>query len=142
MDIKVEIMPSCEKKLGANWDNILGEIIGEVALQAETECKKEAPVKTGSLMRGHSTKRNGSLEASVHNNMKYWVNVVYGTSPHVIVPSGAKALYWKGAKHPVTVVHHPGNKPNNYPQRALNKVIGGGYVQKIEQQVLSKNGLI
>ena len=94
MDIKVEIMPSGEKKLGANWDNILGEIIGEVALQTETECKKEAPVRTGSLMRGHSTKRNGPLEASIHNNMNYWTYVVYGT--------------YKMAA-------------NNYPQRALDR---------------------
>lgn len=31
------------------------------------------------------------------------------SSPHRIVPKTKKALYWKGAKHPVRSVNHPGS---------------------------------
>ncbi len=33
-----------------------------------------------------------------------------GSKPHVITPKNGKALYWKGAAHPVREVHHPGTK--------------------------------
>lgn len=33
-----------------------------------------------------------------------------GSKPHVITPKNGKALYWKGAVHPVKKVNHPGTK--------------------------------
>ncbi|MCW6075474.1 hypothetical protein LAV44_09055 [Clostridium sporogenes] len=33
-----------------------------------------------------------------------------GSKPHVITPKNGKALYWKGAAHPVKKVNHPGTK--------------------------------
>ncbi|NME95358.1 hypothetical protein HF847_05040 [Clostridium cochlearium] len=33
-----------------------------------------------------------------------------GSKPHVITPKNGKALYWKGATHPVKKVNHPGTK--------------------------------
>ncbi|MCT4593178.1 MAG: hypothetical protein N4A57_02740 [Anaeromicrobium sp.] len=33
-----------------------------------------------------------------------------GSKPHIIKPKNKKALYWKGAAHPVKQVHHPGTK--------------------------------
>jgi len=37
-----------------------------------------------------------------------------GTGPHVILPRNKKALFWKGADHPVRMVNHPGTKPRPY----------------------------
>lgn len=33
-----------------------------------------------------------------------------GTPPHLIKPKNKKALFWRGAAHPVKVVRHPGTK--------------------------------
>lgn len=33
-----------------------------------------------------------------------------GSKPHIITPKNGKYLYWKGAAHPVKVVHHPGTE--------------------------------
>lgn len=33
-----------------------------------------------------------------------------GSKPHTITPKNGKALYWKGAAHPVKKVNHPGTK--------------------------------
>ena len=44
-----------------------------------------------------------------------------GTRPHTIRARGKKALYWKGAKHPVKSVRHPGSKAKPYLIPAFNK---------------------
>ncbi|AWZ48376.1 hypothetical protein C3495_05880 [Clostridiaceae bacterium 14S0207] len=54
-----------------------------------------------------------------------------GSKPHVITPKNGKALYWKGAAHPVREVHHPGTKGfntlgntlENNKERIINIVI-------------------
>ena len=33
-----------------------------------------------------------------------------GQKPHDITPKNGKALYWKGAAHPMKKVHHPGTE--------------------------------
>ncbi len=49
--------------------------------------------------------------------MKYAPFVEFGTAPHVILPVNGKALFWKGAAHPVRKVNHPGTKPNPFMER-------------------------
>ena len=44
----------------------------------------------------------------------YALWVEQGTGPHVILPKTKKALFWKGASHPVRMVFHPGTKPHPY----------------------------
>ena len=51
---------------------------------------------------------NGVLR--IGNNVKYAPFVEFPTKPHIIKPKDAKALFWKGAKHPMKAVHHPGTK--------------------------------
>lgn len=46
-----------------------------------------------------------------------------GTRPHTIVPRTKKALMWKGAAHPVRVVHHPGTRPYHVGRRALRVAV-------------------
>ena len=72
-------------------------------------------------------RKSGTLEDSIHSeNLKVkplrvengiapdkaatqgiWIEK--GREPFVIVPKRAKALWWKGAAHPVRKVNHPGN---------------------------------
>ena len=42
-----------------------------------------------------------------------------GTKAHIILPVIKKALFWKGARHPVKVVHHPGTKARPFLLRAV-----------------------
>jgi len=44
------------------------------------------------------------------HGMEYGIFLEMGTPPHEIRPKAKKALYWRGAKHPVKKVQHPGTK--------------------------------
>lgn len=80
-------------------------------------------VKTGHLRRGIANTRRG-MTATVHtSNIVYAIGVEKGTRPHVIRPKNGKALYWKGAAHPVKKVNHPGSKPKPYLIPAFEKEI-------------------
>ena len=78
-------------------------------------------VDTGHLRRGVSTDIKG-LVATIHtSNIKYAPGVEYGTKAHIIRAKNKKALYWKGAKHPVKKVNHPGSKAKPYLIPAFNQ---------------------
>ncbi|MFH2028994.1 MAG: hypothetical protein ABIJ40_00025 [Bacteroidota bacterium] len=49
----------------------------------------------------------------------YALGVEFGTRPHIIEPKTAKALYWKGAEHPVKRVKHPGTISQPFLRPAL-----------------------
>ena len=60
--------------------------------------------------------------ATVHtSNIKYAPGVEYGTKAHIIRAKNKKALCWKGAKHPVKKVNHPGSKAKPYLIPAFEK---------------------
>ena len=78
-------------------------------------------VDTGHLRRGISTDIKG-FEATVHtSNIKYAVMVEKGTRAHIIKAKNKKALYWKGASHPVKAVRHPGSKAKPFLIPAFEK---------------------
>ena len=82
---------------------------------------KNKSVATGHLRRGISTDIKG-LEATIHtSNIKYAPHVEYGTKAHIIRPKNKRFLYWKGAKHPVKQVNHPGSKAKPYLIPAFEK---------------------
>jgi len=59
-----------------------------------------------------------------------------GTSPYIIRPKNKKALYWKGALHPVRVVHHPGITANPFIERTFGQIKSP--VEKIFQNTIKK----
>jgi phage gpG-like protein len=63
------------------------------------------------------------LFADVGSNVTYAGYLEFGTRPHIIEARRKKALWWKGADHPVRVVHHPGTKPHHVLRRALDLVM-------------------
>ena len=80
-------------------------------------------VDTGHLRRGIGNFRRG-MTVTVHtSNIKYAVMVEKGTKAHIIKPKDKKALYWKGATHPVKKVNHPGSKAKPYLIPAFEKEI-------------------
>ncbi len=83
--------------------------------------KAETPMVTGKLRRGFRIQKLSSLKAIIFNRVFYGIFVHEGTKRHIIRPVIKKALFWKGADHPVKMVNHPGQKPNPFLQRAVEK---------------------
>ncbi|ENK0558006.1 hypothetical protein AB2T19_002815 [Clostridium botulinum] len=53
---------------------------------------------------------NNSYSIYLSHGVEYGEILEEGSKPHVITPKNGKALYWKGAAHPVKKVNHPGTK--------------------------------
>lgn len=96
--------------------------------------KMEAPVKTGTLRRGIRSKFS-PFRGSVESTLAYGIYVHEGTSAHIIRPIRKKALYWKGARHPVKSVRHPGTRANPFMKRGAEK--SEGQVQAIFQKAIN-----
>lgn len=54
-------------------------------------------------------------------NVPYAGFVLEGTGPHDIRPRNTQALHWTGPSGPMfaRLVHHPGTRPNPFPERAI-----------------------
>ena len=112
-------------KLSNETEEDVKKVVKNSAFNIEKNAKsnltKNKSVATGHLRRGISTdiKR---LEATIHtSNIKYAPMVEYGTKAHIIRPKNKRFLYWKGAKHPVKQVGHPGSRAKPYLIPAFEK---------------------
>jgi hypothetical protein len=94
--------------------------------------KSETPVRTGRLKNSTRFQIQGGpgdqrLEirqgAKTPEGTHYLPFVVLGTRPHTIVPRGGGVLRFEIGGRTVFAkkVNHPGNRPNKYPQRVLNR---------------------
>lgn len=79
---------------------------------------ENAPAITGYLRSSAYTSFE-PLRGEVGFKAKYAPYVHDGTGPYEIRPKNGKALFWKGAEHPVRVVHHPGIKANPFLKNAV-----------------------
>ena len=92
-----------------------------IEAKAKLNITNNGSVKTGHLRRGITTDV-GTMEVTVHtSNIKYARGVEEGTRAHIIRAKNKKALYWKGAKHPVKSVRHPGSKAKPFLIPAFEK---------------------
>lgn len=62
---------------------------------------------TGRLRRSF-TVQPSAKSVEVGTNVEYAPFLQEGTKPFLIMPKSKKALFWKGAGHPVKKVNHPG----------------------------------
>lgn len=94
-----------------------------VVLAGEAIAKREAPVKTGHLRRTITSRvERGGDRGVIGTNAPHARPVHEGSRPHIIRPRRAKALYWRGAKYPVKMVRHPGNKANPFLARTAKQL--------------------
>ena len=112
-------------KLSDKTEENVKKVLKNSAFNIEANAKKNLSsnksVVTGHLRRGITTDIKG-LEATIHtSNIKYAPMVEYGTKAHIIKAKNKKALYWKGASHPVKSVRHPGSKAKPYLMPAFEK---------------------
>jgi hypothetical protein len=94
--------------------------------------KQEAPIGKPGGGKGHPGMLRRSIYARYANFegevgpdlavTPYAYYVHEGTRPYDIRPKTKKALFWKGASHPVKVVHHPGIRANPFVARTAEKV--------------------
>jgi hypothetical protein len=100
----------------------LTEAMTRSVLIVEGNTKREAPVKTGNLRRTITSRvEQGGKRGVIGTNAPYARPVHDGSRPHIITAKRAKALYWKGASHPVRSVKHPGNKPKRALRAGASK---------------------
>lgn len=119
-----------EKKI----QNVIKNSAMTIERNAKTNLTSNKSVKTGHLRRGIVT-NIGNMEATVHtSNIKYASMVEKGTKAHIIKPKNKKALYWKGASHPVKQVNHPGSKAKPYLIPAFDKEVPY-FVEKLKEVV-------
>ena len=112
-------------KLSNESEDNVKKVVKNSAFSIEANAKsnltKNKSVATGHLRRGISTDIKG-LDATIHtSNIKYAPMVEYGTKAHIIRAKNKRFLYWKGAKHPVKKVSHPGSKAKPYLIPAFDK---------------------
>ena len=113
--------------------------------------KAETPVISGKLQKSthhRITSSGGDQVLEITQNAKtkrgvsYGIFVREGTKPHEIRPRDVKALHFfiGGREVFVMKVHHPGTKPNDYPQRAYEKVSGeiDNTVAKVNQMTAGR----
>jgi len=112
------------KTLGVKFDKETSNLIKKSALNikrsAMENLTKNKSVNTGHLRRSiNETIR--PYEAEIKANTKYALGVEDGNKPHIIRPKRGKFLFWKGARHPVKMVKHPGSKGKPYLVPAFEK---------------------
>jgi len=91
---------------------------GKIILATE---KTEVPVKTGQLRRS-ITLDYKPISVSIYPTVNYAFSVHEGTKPHVILPKGKVLAFKKNGKMIFARrVNHPGNKPNKFVERTVDK---------------------
>jgi hypothetical protein len=121
--IKIEGLDRLVRDFNKAPDIITKELTkatSDSVILAKNVMKTEAPYKTGDLRRS-ITGIHWGVRGEIKPNVAYAGYIEKGTPRHVIEPVNKKALYWKGAMHPVKRVHHPGTKANPFVQRTYEQ---------------------
>lgn len=113
--INVDLKPSFQKKVNPEtYKEALKKAITQTTFEAESRCKKECPVRTGTLMRGHSSDVK-DLEGTVSNGIEYAEYVIHGTR-------------YQSA--------------NNYPGRVVSSLKSQNYATKAFKSALKSTGVL
>ena len=124
--IKIEGLDTLKKNIAQSPQIVhqeLSNFVKTTVNMIRPMMRREVPFASGKLSQNIQSKSNG-LQGEVGPNLSavpYAIFVHSGTKPHEIRPTTKKALYWKGALHPVKVVRHPGTKPNKFVDRTASE---------------------
>ena len=114
IDVNVDFLNGFYNKLNVDaFQNSTEQLVEKLTTELEEECIVECPVDTGYLRDSHYTVLNG-FESSVGNSADYVQYVINGTSKQA---------------------------PNNFPSRALNKVITETYIRLLFEDYMRYNGI-
>ena len=118
-------------------DNALNKSINLI----ERNVKKRTPVGKSGFLRASIGGASGwrwvrGWTASIGTSLKYAIYVHDRTRPHIILPKQKQALSWKGAKHPVKSVQHPGTKAQPFMSKGVAASLSG--IRKIFEQAMQR----
>lgn len=99
------------------------EMMQKVGLTIVSEAKRIVPHKTRNLSRSIHVVQVGKGFVEVEAGADYAGYVEFGTKAHLIRPRYKKALFWKGLKHPVPRVRHPGTTARPYMVPAVRVTV-------------------
>lgn len=109
----------------------LERITAQAAAIIQADARTRAPRRSGKLRESIrvETRRVGAMSVAgeVYSKLPYAIFMEMGTSAHVIRAKNKRALFWKGARHPVKEVRHPGT-------RAYGFMRGGFEAGKVRSQ--------
>jgi len=117
-----ELKAAFKRSPGIVMSQIQKAIALSIAL-VNRNVKIETPVKTGRLRAGIRSKIS-PFKGSVESTVNYGIFIHEGTTAHIIRPVRKRALYWKGAAHPVKSVKHPGTRANPFMKRGAERAEG------------------
>ncbi len=116
----IGVLSDSRHRLGQGFKAIV-EALGKSA-------QKTAPVRTGALRDSVSATDAGELSGDVTYGAPYASFLhegtgIYGPRGKIIVirPKNKKALFWRGASHPVAVVRQKGIRPQGFVKKAINE---------------------
>jgi hypothetical protein len=114
---------------------IIAERVREVATRQDT-----VPFLTGDLRKSIIVAKTGPGRATISSNLPYARAVHDGRPAVTIRPKRKKALFWKGAAHPVKLVKQPARKGRPFLMEAAAEVAADlGFLRKfVGESVLSE----
>ena len=108
----------------------LGEGFKAIVEALGKSARKTAPVRTGALRDSVSATDAGELSGDVTYGAPYASFLhegtgIYGPRGKIIVirPKNKKALFWRGASHPVSVVRQKGIRPQGFVTKAIREAM-------------------
>lgn len=112
-----------QKKMDRVVPWAINSIMSECVREAKSNVPKVTTVLQGSIQM-RMAKKIGNVWAGLWGsfNCLYAIFVELGTAPHDIFPKTKKALFWEGAAHPVSSVHHPGTKAQPFLRPAADRL--------------------
>ncbi len=124
----------------------LDRLAGKVAHRIRAiVVERTVPVRTGELRRSIHATRTAKGVWMVGTN-KVYARAVHDGRPRVVIkPRKKKALYWKGAKHPVKKVVQPPRRGNPFMRKAIDMFLSnldremesiiGDFPEKVAKQI-------
>ena len=98
-----------------NWSSVL-------EANAKTNANwKDRTAHARQSIHGRVEKNRDKYSIYISHGVEYGEILEEGSKPHIITPKDKKALYWRGAAHPVKVVNHPGTKGFSTLEDTLDK---------------------
>lgn len=108
------------KKAPQTCDKYLEAGTKDAGIQIVSQMQREAPQGATKKLHTNIATEYRPIQIRVYPTMDYAIFVNNGTKAHLILPNGKKALFWKGAVHPVKAVKHPGTKANPFVERTVD----------------------
>jgi len=122
--VNVKVDQAAIKRMGTRKGGYVLDDMERRRRNVTRKARQLAPPGMRKYVKGGLITRGGRQVLTVDNTHPAAIFVVKGTKPHLIRPKkkgGVLVFNSKGVKVFTKLVHHPGQKPNNFMTRALRE---------------------